>query len=89
VNKVSVMIFGFRSGRGLLRNRLATYLGAIFNFIAYYIIALPLGITLAFYQKTQLGLQGLWIGKSFIGDIFSIAGLFDFRSGCWSDSRRH
>lgn len=38
------------------------HLGAFFNLIAYYVIALPLGITLAFHQRTHLGLQGLWIG---------------------------
>jgi multidrug resistance protein, MATE family len=37
------------------------HLGALFNIIAYYVLALPLGITLAF--KARLGLQGLWIGE--------------------------
>lgn len=35
-------------------------LGAFFNIIAYYVLALPIGITLAFRQ--HIGLQGLWIG---------------------------
>ena len=39
------------------------HLGALFNVIAYYILALPLGITMAFHPKLALGLQGLWIGK--------------------------
>ena len=39
------------------------HLGALFNLVAYYVLALPLGITLAFHTKTHLGLQGLWIGK--------------------------
>jgi MATE family multidrug resistance protein len=36
------------------------HLGALFNVVAYYILALPMGISLAF--KAGLGLQGLWIG---------------------------
>jgi len=40
------------------------HLGALFNVIAYYILALPLGITMAFHPKIDLGLQGLWIGKN-------------------------
>lgn len=39
------------------------HLGAVFNFIAYYVLALPMGITLAFHGRTHLGLQGLWIGE--------------------------
>ena len=39
------------------------HLGALFNVIAYYILALPLGITMAFHPKLDLGLRGLWIGK--------------------------
>jgi MATE family multidrug resistance protein len=38
------------------------HLGAIFNLVAYYVLALPMGITLAFHPLTHLGLQGLWIG---------------------------
>lgn len=38
------------------------HLGALFNLVAYYVLALPLGITLAFHPRTHLGLQGLWIG---------------------------
>jgi multidrug resistance protein, MATE family len=38
------------------------HLGALFNIIAYYVLALPLGITMAFHPKLDLGLQGLWIG---------------------------
>lgn len=40
------------------------HLGALFNFVAYYIIALPLGIALAFLPQAHMGLQGLWIGYS-------------------------
>lgn len=39
------------------------HLGALFNVIAYYILALPLGITMAFHPRLDLRLQGLWIGK--------------------------
>ncbi|KLO17753.1 MOP flippase [Schizopora paradoxa] len=46
---------------GVLRGR--QHLGALFNFVAYYIIALPLGIALAFLPQVHLGLQGLWIGQ--------------------------
>jgi multidrug resistance protein, MATE family len=45
------------------------HLGALFNLVAYYVLALPMGITLAFHPRTHLGLQGLWIGSSH-GDIF-------------------
>lgn len=37
------------------------HLGAIFNIVAYYVIALPLGIFLAF--KRSQGLYGLWVGQ--------------------------
>lgn len=40
------------------------HLGALFNMVAYYVLALPMGITLAFHSRTHLGLQGLWIGLS-------------------------
>ena len=39
------------------------HLGALFNLVAYYVLALPMGITLAFHPRIRLGLQGLWIGK--------------------------
>jgi len=48
---------------GVLRGQGRQHLGALFNIIAYYILALPLGITMAFYPKLDLGLQGLWIGQ--------------------------
>ncbi|KAI0061883.1 MOP flippase [Artomyces pyxidatus] len=37
------------------------HLGALFNLIAYYILALPLGLSLAF--NSHYGLRGLWIGQ--------------------------
>lgn len=51
----------------ILRLKMITgrqHLGALFNLVAYYVLALPLGITLAFHPKTHLGLQGLWLGMS-------------------------
>jgi MATE family multidrug resistance protein len=44
---------------GVLRGQ-GRHLGAAFNIIAYYVLALPLGITLAFHWG--YGLPGLWIG---------------------------
>ncbi|KAJ7777307.1 MOP flippase [Mycena metata] len=48
---------------GVLRGQGRQHLGALFNCVAYYVLALPLGITLAFHPLTALGLQGLWIGQ--------------------------
>ena len=47
---------------GVLRGQGRQHLGAAFNLLAYYVLALPLGITLAF--RAGYGLQGLWIGAS-------------------------
>ncbi|VDC05078.1 unnamed protein product [Peniophora sp. CBMAI 1063] len=46
---------------GVLRGQGRQHLGAVFNVVAYYILALPIGISLAF--KYDLGLAGLWIGQ--------------------------
>ncbi|KZT40355.1 MATE efflux family protein [Sistotremastrum suecicum HHB10207 ss-3] len=46
---------------GTLRGQGRQHLGAIFNIVAYYVIALPLGIFLAF--KRSQGLYGLWVGQ--------------------------
>jgi multidrug resistance protein, MATE family len=46
---------------GVLRGLGRQHLGAAFNIVAYYILALPLGISLAF--RSGYGLQGLWIGE--------------------------
>ncbi|KAJ7746753.1 MOP flippase [Mycena maculata] len=48
---------------GVLRGQGRQHLGALFNCVAYYVLALPLGITLAFHPRSDLGLQGLWIGQ--------------------------
>ncbi|KAF8909267.1 MOP flippase [Gymnopilus junonius] len=68
VGKVMPLVASFQVADGLagscggvLRGQGRQHLGAIFNIIAYYILALPMGITMAF--KYDLGLQGLWIGQ--------------------------
>ncbi|TFK69093.1 MOP flippase [Pluteus cervinus] len=48
---------------GVLRGQGRQHLGAFFNIVAYYVLALPIGATLAFHSRTHLGLQGLWIGQ--------------------------
>ncbi|KAJ3512451.1 hypothetical protein NLJ89_g3512 [Agrocybe chaxingu] len=48
---------------GVLRGQGRQHLGALFNLVAYYVLALPMGITMAFHAKLNLGLQGLWIGQ--------------------------
>ncbi|KAF8181929.1 mate-domain-containing protein [Mycena galopus ATCC 62051] len=47
---------------GLLRATSRQAIGAFLNVSGYYIIGLPIGIFLAFYPKTMLGLYGPWIG---------------------------
>ncbi|KAM5538601.1 hypothetical protein V8D89_007630 [Ganoderma adspersum] len=70
VSKVMPLVASFQIADGLagscggvLRGQGRQHLGAFFNLIAYYILALPLGITLAFHPNSRLGLQGLWIGQ--------------------------
>ncbi|KAF8815439.1 MOP flippase [Phlegmacium glaucopus] len=70
VGKVMPLVASFQVADGLagscggvLRGQGRQHLGALFNIIAYYILALPLGITMAFHSKINLGLQGLWIGQ--------------------------
>ncbi|KAF8522435.1 MATE efflux family protein [Hysterangium stoloniferum] len=46
---------------GVLRGQGRQHLGAVFNLVAYYVLALPLGLTLAFIYDQ--GLSGLWIGQ--------------------------
>lgn len=69
VSKVMPLVASFQVADGLvgscggvLRGQGRQELGALFNLVAYYILALPVGITLAFHSRFQLGLQGLWIG---------------------------
>jgi hypothetical protein len=38
------------------------HLGALFNLVAYYVLALPMGLALAFCW--QQGLRGLWTGQT-------------------------
>jgi len=46
---------------GILRGQGRQHLGALFNLVSYYVLALPLGIALAF--RYNQGLQGLWVGQ--------------------------
>ena len=48
---------------GIFRGSGRQYIGAIMNIIAYYVIGLPLGISLAL--KAKWGILGLWIGMTF------------------------
>ncbi|KAI0700316.1 MOP flippase [Cytidiella melzeri] len=70
VSKVMPLVASFQIADGLagscggvLRGQGRQHLGALFNLVAYYVLALPMGITLAFHPRTHLGLQGLWIGQ--------------------------
>jgi Na+-driven multidrug efflux pump len=58
------------------------HLGAAFNLVAYYILALPIGITLAF--KTGLGLQGLWIGAHSVPLVKLLLILIQVKSSAFS-----
>ncbi|KIK65104.1 hypothetical protein GYMLUDRAFT_240421 [Collybiopsis luxurians FD-317 M1] len=68
---------------GALRGQGRQHLGAMFNFIAYYILALPLGISLAF--RINYGLKGLWIGQV-VG--LTIVGLCEYGAIYYSDWNR-
>jgi len=70
VSKVMPLVASFQiwdglagSCGGILRGQGRQHLGAMFNLVAYYILALPMGIGLAFHPRINLGLQGLWIGQ--------------------------
>ena len=45
------------------------YIGAVVNFICYYLIGLPIGIPLAL--KAGFGARGVWIGLA-IGNIIQV-----------------
>lgn len=70
VSKVMPLVASFQVADGLagscggvLRGQGRQHLGALFNIVAYYVLALPMGLTLAFHPRADLGLQGLWIGQ--------------------------
>ncbi|KAL4062494.1 MOP flippase [Scleroderma citrinum] len=70
VSQVMPLVASFQIADGLanacggaLRGQGRQHLGAVFNIIAYYVLALPIGITLAFSARAHLGLSGLWIGQ--------------------------
>ena len=46
---------------GALRGMGRQHIGATVNIVSYYVLALPLGIYLAFWQ--DWGLSGLWMGQ--------------------------
>jgi MATE family multidrug resistance protein len=69
VSKVMPLVASFQVADGLagscggvLRGQGRQHLGAAFNLVAYYVLALPLGIALAF--EWGYGLPGLWIGTA-------------------------
>ncbi|CAG8444347.1 9244_t:CDS:2 [Ambispora gerdemannii] len=58
-------------GGGILRGQGRQKLGAIFNLTGYYLVALPLGLSLTF--KYSYGLKGLWIGLTCASYLVSFA----------------
>ncbi|THH07522.1 hypothetical protein EW145_g3322 [Phellinidium pouzarii] len=70
VGKVMPLVASFQVADGLagscggvLRGQGRQHLGALFNLGAYYVLALPMGIALAFSPRTHMGLEGLWLGQ--------------------------
>ncbi len=55
---------------GVLRGSGRQYIGAVVNFIAYYIVAIPIGALLTF--KTDLEVIGLWVGMA-IGNALQVS----------------
>ena len=54
---------------GVLRGAGKQVLGAVTNFVCYYMVGLPLGICLALL--VNLGVVGMWIGIS-VGDTLQV-----------------
>jgi len=70
VSKVMPLVASFQiadglvgSCSGVLRGQGRQHLGALFNLAAYYVLALPVGLGLAFYSQVYSGLEGLWMGQ--------------------------
>ena len=60
---------------GVLRGAGKQIVGAVVNFVCYYIIGLPLGISLALL--TKLGVTGIWIGVG-VADVIQVILHFPF-----------
>lgn len=54
---------------GMLRGSGRQYIGAMINFVAYYIIGIPIGVLLGF--KADLKVIGLWSGMV-IGNVMQV-----------------
>ncbi|EGG13112.1 uncharacterized protein MELLADRAFT_73831 [Melampsora larici-populina 98AG31] len=68
---------------GTLRGVGLQHVGAIVNIIAYYLIALPLGIALAFWAS--MGLPGLWLGQCVALFLVGITEFTIIKSIKWAD----
>ena len=65
---------------GALRGMGRQHVGAAVNIISYYVLALPLGIWLAFSR--EWGLQGLWMGQCIA---LYLVGALEWVIVAWSD----
>ena len=69
---------------GIVRGAGAQAIAARFNLLAYYLIGLPFGITLAFGAK--VGLIGLWSGLAVATNLqAALLAAFLYRSACPSN----
>ena len=59
---------------GVLRGAGKQVLGAVTNFVCYYMVGLPLGICLALL--VNLGVVGMWIGISVADTLQVVFGVF-------------